>query len=407
MKMLFFYFRRSLVACGLSVLLAGGLLVVGGAVFADKPLPGELFSGKNSFSDNSRTANNPRYTASTASANDRDLWNVVRPTHGFWASPYAMLIRPICSIDDTRKNKVIVSRLRVAAESNQHKFLSLMLAVCKKSDISAGQRRGLLLQAGGVVNNGGESGRLMQQFTTLLCSAFSQPTLDQAGYLANEFNALMHVYSISARPGLVYLAAISWANLAELQVRAGQFNQATKSLKTAQQQSSLLPSALRVNMRNQLRRVAALVKDANAFAKVLPFLERKLAKYPNSSKVNTRLATESLALLENVPLASQFAARSHQKWLRQMAADYGRIKVDGSSGWVNLAIAQDLAHVGMAQWHSGRRFAICSFAHRSLGRILISGNLSDIQSIRAEKLLSSLAQTMIHADPARHNHNAD
>lgn len=364
---------------------------------AQKPLPGELLFGNDSDSGTSSATQSSPPTAVAPPADT--VWDVARPTRGFWASPYSLLVQPLYSAADAKKSGGLISSLRTAAGGNRTHFVTLVLAAARKAQ-GSGLRRCLLLAAGHQVNKGGESADQTQTFAAVFYSAFSQPTLAQAGELAGECATLNHMYASISSPELVRLTVRAWANLAELQVRAGQFHKAAVSLQTARHFVALLPRSQQRSLEPATRRVGALVADARKFARDLPALEQTVAGDPTNRKANTRLAVESLALLENVPLAAKFARHGDDKWLKRLTADYARVKNRGSDASGNLSLASDLAHIGMGRWRSTHRFAICSFAHRSLGRILVLENLSNGQSAGAEKLLSSLAGAIRRADPA-------
>ncbi len=393
-----FQLRRSVGLAGLTGVLAAGLLCA--AILpaqAQKPFPGELLFGNKSGSDNSSTTQS---SPPSVVARPQDmLWNVARPTRGFWASPYGLLIQPLYSAADAEKCAGLIRTLRASANGNRTKFLTLVLAAEAKAD-SSGLRRCLLLAASRQVNRGGLSADHVQRFAAIFYPAFSQPTLAQAGELAKECATLERLYTHVASQELVGLTVRAWANLAELEVRAGQIHKAAASLQTARRFVVRLSRRRRSLMEPSMRRIGALVLDARKFAQVLPTLEQTLARDPKNRKANTRLTVESLTLLENVPLAATFARNSAGKWLKRLAADYARVKNRDSDAAGNLSLAGDLAHIGMGRWRSTHRFAICSFAHRSLGRILVLENLSDGQSAAAEKQLSALAGAIRRADPA-------
>ena len=392
-----FRLRRPVGLAGLTGLVAAGLLCAAvSPALAQKPLPGELLFGNDSDSGNATTQPAPP----SAVAQRRDsLWNVGRPTRGFWASPYALLITPLCSPQDAATCAGLIQPLRTAAHGDHARLLTLILAAAGKAD-SSGLRRCLLLAASRQVNKGGQPAGRVQTFAALFYPAFSQPTLAQAGELAHELAKLIHVYIYISSQELVRLTVRAWANLAELRVRAGQFHKAEAAFQTARRFVVLLPRPQRRLLEPAMRRVGALVAEARKFAHTLPALERTLAHDPTNRQANTHLAVESLALLENVPLAAKFAGKGGGKWLKRIAADYARVKNRDSDAIGNLALATDLAHLGMGRWRSTHRFAICSFAHRSLGRILVLENLSDGQSADAQRLLASLAGAIRRADPA-------
>ncbi len=395
-----FLFRplRPVGLAGLTGLFAAGLLCAAVTTLqAQKPLPGELLFGNDSDSGNGG-ATQPTSPPAEVRPQDR-LWNVARLSRGFWASPYALLVKPLCSPRDTAACARLIKPLRATANGNPARFLTLILSAEGKAD-SSGLRRSLLLAAGRQVNKGGCPAGQVQTFAALFCPAFSQPTLAQAGELAHELANIVHIYMHISSHELVRLTVRAWANLAELQVRAGRFRRAAVSLQTARRFAILLPRPQRRTLEPAMRRVGALVADARKFSQALPALEHTVRHDPTNRQANTRLAVESLSLLENVPLAAKFARNGRGKWLKRLAADYARIKSRSSDATGNLALAADLAHLGMGRWRSTHRFAICSFAHRSLGRILVLENLSDGQSASAQRLLTSLAGAIRRADPA-------
>ncbi len=387
-------------SAAIAALLIVGIAGVGGSpAQGAKPLPGELFFGNGSSAGGGNTPIAPPAPGQVHSRHGDKVWNVAGGTHGFWASPYMFLTRPLCSAKDATAAKRITAGLRRRAAGGGARLVSLLLSAAGHEEASSGLRRKLLIAAGAVVNKGDIPAACVQKFAAAFYPAFSGPTLAQASAQAEEMTGIVRAYARLARAKCVALTVDSWANLAELQVRAGQFHRAAASLKNAGQFAALLPSRRQPEVQEHLDRVAALVKDGVNFAAELPSLERLLTTHPESPQANRKLAVASLTLLENIPLAAKFAPYSGQKWLVRMAADYSRA-ADNPAPSINLQLADDLAHIGLARRRRIHRFAICSFAHRSLGRMLVLEDLTAGQSADVERQLNSLARAMKQADPA-------